>query len=137
VQTFNPDHYAVRKAQNHDYHGFYEEEIKLRRNLVYPPYARLVNLHFSSLRKDQGRSGIAMIGKLARSLALTNKMDKKIEILGPAEAPVAKLRGRYRWQLLLKGDDIKAQVFIIDAIRAEAVKQGLEVKVDVDPMNFM
>jgi len=137
VQTFNPDHYAVRRAQNHDYHGFYEEEIKLRRNLVYPPYARLVNLHFSSVRKDQGRAGVAMIGKLARSLALTNKMDKKIEILGPAEAPVAKLRGRYRWQLLLKGDDIRAQVFIIDAIRAEAVKQGLEVKVDVDPMNFM
>ncbi|MCX5832728.1 MAG: primosomal protein N' [Deltaproteobacteria bacterium] len=137
VQTFNPEHYAVRRAQNHDYHGFYEEEIKLRRNLVYPPYARLVNLHFSSLRKDQGRVGVAMIGKLARSLALTDKMDKKIEILGPAEAPVAKLRGRYRWQLLLKGDDIRAQVSIIDAIRAEAVKQGLEVKVDVDPMNFM
>jgi primosomal protein N' (replication factor Y) len=64
-------------------------------------------------------------------------MDKKIEILGPAEAPVAKLRGRYRWQLLLKGDDLRAQGFIIDAIRAEAVKQRLEVKVDVDPMNFM
>jgi primosomal protein N' len=44
---------------------------------------------------------------------------------------------RYRWQLLLKGDDLRAQVFIIDAIRAEAVKLGLEVKVDVDPMNFM
>lgn len=137
VQTFNPDHYAVRKAQNHDYQGFYDEEIKLRKNLFYPPYARLVNLHFSSVRKDQGRSGVAIIGKLARSLALTNKMEKKIEILGPAEAPVAKLRGRYRWQLLLKGDDTRAQAFIIDAIRAEAVKQGLEVKVDVDPMNFM
>ena len=137
VQTFNPDHYAVKRAQKHDYHGFYEDEIKLRRSLIYPPYARLVNLHISSVRKDQGRAGVAMIGKLTRSLALANKLDKQIEILGPAEAPVAKIRGRYRWQLLLKGDDLKAQVFIIDAIRAEAAKQGLEVKVDVDPMNFM
>lgn len=137
VQTFNPDHYAVRRAQNHDYRGFYEDEIKLRKNLAYPPYARLVNLHLSSVRKDQGRSGVAMIGKRARSLVLANKMDGKIEILGPAEAPVAKIRGRYRWQLLLKGGDIQVQVFIIDAIRVEAAKQGLEVKVDVDPMNFM
>lgn len=137
VQTFNPDHYAVRRAQHHDYQGFYEDEIKLRRSLIYPPYARLVNLHISSVRKDQGRSGVAMIGKLTRSLAITHKMDKQVEILGPAEAPVAKIRGSYRWQLLLKGNDMKAQVFMINAIRAEAAKQGLEVKVDVDPMNFM
>jgi primosomal protein N' (replication factor Y) len=96
-----------------------------------------VNLHISSIRKDQGRSGMAVIGELVRNLIIANKMDKKIEALGPAEAPVAKIRGRYRWQLLLKGDDSKAQVFIVDAVRAEAARQKLEIKVDVDPMNFM
>ena len=137
VQTFNPDHYAVRRAQNHDYQGFYEDEIKLRKSFIYPPYARLVNLHMSSVRKDQGQAGVAVIGKLTRSLTKTNNLDGRIEILGPAESPVAKVRGRYRWQLLLKGADVKAQVFIIAAIREATAKQKLEIKIDVDPMNFM
>ena len=137
VQTFNPDHYAVKRAQNHDYNGFYEDEIKLRRSLLYPPYARLVNLHISSIKKDQGSSGIANIGKLVRELSRSRLMEKKVEILGPAEAPIARIKGRYRWQLLLKGKDISAQLAVVNAVRAEAVKNGLEVKVDVDPINFM
>ncbi|MDO8723388.1 MAG: primosomal protein N' [Syntrophales bacterium] len=137
VQTFNPGHYAVKMAQSHDYQAFYAEEIKLRRSLSYPPYARLVNLHISSNRKDQGISGIDRIGKLVKNLSGNNNMGKKVEVLGPAASPVAKIKGRYRWQLLLKGKDINAQCAIVDVIRKEAVKIGLEVKVDVDPMDFM
>lgn len=136
VQTFNPDHYAVRRAQNHDYHGFYEDEIKLRKSLRYPPYVRLINLQISSANKDRGRAGIDIIGRLAKHVVL-NKQLATVEILGPAEAPVSKIRGRYRWQILLKGGDTKAQIIMVDIIRAEAAKRGLEVKVDVDPMNFM
>lgn len=137
VQTFNPDHYAVKRAQNHDYYGFYEDEIKLRRSLLYPPYTRLVNLHISGIRKDEGISGIDRIGKLVRDFSRVNNMGKRVEILGPAEAPIAKIKGRYRWQLLLKGKDIQVQCAVVEAVRAEAVNNGLEVKVDVDPMNFM
>jgi primosomal protein N' (replication factor Y) len=136
VQTFNPDHYAVRRAQNHDYQGFYEDEISLRKGLRYPPYVRLINLQISSANRDRGRSGIDIIGRLAKQAVLNNKLDK-VEILGPVEAPVSKIRGRYRWQILLKGGAAKGQIFMVDIIRAEAAKCGLEVKVDVDPMNFM
>ncbi len=136
IQTFNPDHYAVKRAQTHDYRGFYAEEIKLRQALAYPPYTRLVNLHIASLRKDQGKSGIDKIAKLVKNMSLAGER-KKIEILGPAEAPLAKIKGKYRWQILLKGRDLKTQAAVVDTLRTEALKMGLEVKVDVDPMNFM
>ncbi len=135
VQTFNPEHYAVKRAKNHDYHGFYEDEIKLRKTLRYPPYVRIVNLQISSANRERGREGIEIIGRLAKQAVRSNKL--AVETLGPVEAPVSKIRGRYRWQLLLKGQDIKAQMIMIDMIKAEAGKCGLEVKVDVDPMNFM
>ncbi len=137
VQTFNPEHYAVRWAQEHDYHGFYEDEIKLRMGLRYPPFTRLVNLNISSVRKEEGRAGVERLGELARSICRADNKAKQVEVLGPAEAPVPKIRGRYRWQLLLKIEDAKAQLFIVEVLREEGAKNGLEVKVDVDPMNFM
>ncbi len=137
IQTFNPAHYAVRRAQNHDYRGFYEDEIGHRRSLGYPPYARLVNLHLSSIRKEQGMQGVENIRKLLGSKPVSKELEGKVEILGPVEAPVSRIKGRYRWQLLLKGKDINAQVAVVDAVRAEAARSGLDVKVDIDPMNFM
>ena len=137
VQTFNPEHYAVRWAQEHDYHGFYEDELKLRRDLRYPPFTRLVNLNISSARKEEGRAGVERLGELARSICRADKNGKQVEVLGPAEAPVARIRGRYRWQLLLKIEDPKAPLLIVEVLREEGAKNGLEVKVDVDPMNFM
>ncbi|MEK7827886.1 MAG: primosomal protein N', partial [Thermodesulfobacteriota bacterium] len=55
IQTFNPNHYAIRRAQEHDYVGFYEDELPLRRELGYPPFSRLIGLHFSSLKKEEGK----------------------------------------------------------------------------------
>ena len=52
IQTFNPDHYALKHAQNHDYKSFYEEEIDFRKALQYPPFGRIINLRLSSIKKD-------------------------------------------------------------------------------------
>ena len=59
TQTFNPGHYAVRRAQEHDYAGFYADELPLRRQLAYPPFSRLIGLHFSSLKKEEGKRAVA------------------------------------------------------------------------------
>ena len=59
TQTFNPGHYAVRRAQEHDYAGFYADELPLRRQLAYPPFSRLIGLHFSSLKKEEGKKAVA------------------------------------------------------------------------------
>jgi primosomal protein N' (replication factor Y) len=136
VQTFNPGNYAVRRAQTHDYYGFYGEELPLRRQLGYPPFSRLVGLHFSSLKKEEGKSAVARIGIRARKAAAA-AAGGRVKVIGPAESPLAKIRGRHRWQLLLKGKDNRLLRAVAQDIMTAAGRDGLEIQVDVDPINFL
>jgi primosomal protein N' (replication factor Y) len=137
IQTFNPGHYAILRAKHHDYPGFYGEELALRKTLSYPPYSRIVNLHLSSARKDSGREGIEKLRTIIKDLIKTGIPGEKVDIIGPAEAPVSMIRGRHRWQLLLKGKDARALNRLSRDIMSRAAGTGLDIKVDVDPINFM
>jgi primosomal protein N' (replication factor Y) len=136
IQTHQPGHYAVSFAQGHDYTGFYEQEIMTRRDLGYPPFSRLVNIRFSGLREHQvGEAAARVTGFLK-----TRAKNKEIEILGPAPAPIALLRDRFRYQVLLKGFDIVAIHHLCDQLLAERTKlcpQSVRLAVDVDPENMM
>jgi primosomal protein N' (replication factor Y) (superfamily II helicase) len=136
TQTFNPVHYAVRRAQEHDYAGFYADELPLRRQLAYPPFSRLIGLHFSSLKKEEGKRAVAHISLRAREMALT-LTGGKTEIIGPAESPLSRIRGRYRWQLLLRGKESGPLHLLAQKLMEGAGRDGLEIQVDVDPVNFM
>ena len=135
VQTFNPGHYAILRAQNHDYAGFYTDELPLRQELGYPPFTRLVGLHFSSLKKEEGKAMVARVAIRARetAAALTGG---NAEVIGPAESPLTRIRGRFRWQLLLRGTDSGLLHLLTQKI-LEGAGGGLDVQVDVDPVNFM
>lgn len=135
VQTFNPGSYAVRHAREHDYLGFYEEELPLRRELGYPPFSRIIGLHFSSLKKAEGKKAVAELGRKARELAATVAFGK-VDVIGPAESPLARLRGRYRWQMLLRGAQSGPLHLLAERILEEK-GQGLEIQADVDPVHFM
>jgi primosomal protein N' (replication factor Y) len=117
--------------------GFYEDEIALRSTLAYPPFSRIVNLHVSSRRKDQLIEGIEKLKQLITDLLPINKLKGKVEVIGPAESPIAKIKGRHRWQLLLKGEDTHAVNNLAKSILSRAPLAGLDIKVDVDPVNFM
>ncbi|MDA8126654.1 MAG: primosomal protein N' [Deltaproteobacteria bacterium] len=136
IQTFNPDHYVITKAQLHDYEGFYAEELPLRRQLDYPPFSRLVGLHFSSLKQEEGKRAVARIGARARELA-KSLAGGSVEVIGPAESPLARIRGRYRWQLLLRGSRSDALRLLVQNLLEKTGHDGLEILVDVDPVNFM
>jgi primosomal protein N' (replication factor Y) len=136
IQTFNPNHYAIRRAQEHDYVGFYEDELPLRRELGYPPFSRLIGLHFSSLKKEEGKKAVAEIGKRAREMAGT-LAGGKADVIGPAESPLARLRGRYRWQMLLRGKESRPLHLLAEKLIEGAERNGLEIRVDVDPVHFM
>ena len=135
IQTFNPGHYIIRRAREHDYAGFYADELPLRRQLAYPPFARLVGLHFSCLKKGEGRKAVAEIGARARELAAT-VAGGKMDVIGPAESPLARIRGRYRWQLLLRGKESRPLLLLTRRLLDGAGRDGLEIQVDVDPVNF-
>jgi primosomal protein N' (replication factor Y) (superfamily II helicase) len=124
---------------SHDYKSFFTAEIEFRRALRYPPFSRLVCLKLDGPTLDD-------VGKKARMLAvavqniITRSSNRRepIEILGPAPAPIEKLRSRYRWQLLLKGKQTSTLLEL--ARRAgEALPRSRNVRlhVDVDPYNML
>jgi primosomal protein N' (replication factor Y) (superfamily II helicase) len=99
IQTHHPDHYAIRAALEHDDAAFAEEELRFRRTFHYPPYTRLVQL----LLRDRNRARAEeRIGEIARALR-AHPLGSTVRIVGPASAPLERLRGRYRFQLLVRG----------------------------------
>lgn len=104
IQTYVPDHYALRTAQEHDYQAFYTQEIAFRRQTRYPPYSRLIRFIYTSGNDDQSqRAALEFAGTLeacAAALHLDNW-----GIVGPAPAFFHKQRNRYRWHILLRAID--------------------------------
>jgi primosomal protein N' (replication factor Y) len=135
IQTFNPQHYALKHAQDHDYKSFYEEEIDFRKALQYPPFDRIINLRLSSVKKDALIEEAHRLGRLAKKLGASQ--GNIVEIIGPAESPLAKIRGRFRWQMLIKGKDIKALHKIARELINKSSSSHVKITVDVDPENFM
>lgn len=105
IQTYAPEHYAIRAAARHDYVAFYEKEIAYRRQLRNPPFSRLARLVFTHTndavcqRQAEKMRDVLIAAKDARGIA-------DISIIGPAPAYLHRLRGRYRWHLILRGWDL-------------------------------
>jgi len=138
IQTFNPDHYAIVRAKNHDYEGFIEDELPLRKSLDYPPFSRLINLQLSCLHEDCGRHETEELGRRARTWNQENFGNSPVvEVIGPAESPIARIKGRYRWQILLKSDNFQALHSLARHLLTSDSPGQLDIKVDVDPINFM
>ncbi len=136
IQTFTPHHHSIRRAQQHDYAGFYTNELPTRRELNYPPYSRLIGLHFSSLNEEKGKRTVVRIGETARKLALTFA-GGKADIIGPAESPLHRLQGRYRWQMLVRSKDGGILHQLVQKFIEETKSDGMEIRLDVDPVHFM
>lgn len=135
IQTFNPLHYALQHAQNHDYKAFYEEEIGFRKALQYPPFSRIINLRLSSIKKEMLIEEAKNLAKLAKRLCARH--NNIAEIIGPAESPLSKIRGRFRWQMLIKGKDINALHQIARELINKNTNSQIKITADVDPENFM
>jgi primosomal protein N' (replication factor Y) len=135
VQTLQPAHYSLRTAVGHDFDGFAREELAARRELGYPPFSRLV------LIRLEGEEA-AMVERLIRELAaqLRQRGGASFAVLGPAPAPLERLRRRYRWQILLRGARgnalRQAATEVVGAIRKEARQHDVRIIVDVDPYSM-
>jgi len=134
IQTINPDHYAIRFAAAQDYDLFYEKELQFRRLMRYPPFSALANVLIRSPRQEEA---VKMSGALG--LFLT-PAPEQLKILGPAEAPVPKLKSEYRYQLLIKAASRKALSETLSAIRRFAQEQdwpATALVIDVDPVSLL
>ncbi|HOP36019.1 MAG TPA: hypothetical protein PL090_06810, partial [Syntrophales bacterium] len=137
IQTVHPGHYAIGHARDHDFHGFYGEEITNREVLLYPPYSRMVNLRLSGLHEDRVRSAARDMACRAREWVENAAGQTPLVVMGPSEAPLGKLKGRYRWQILLMGQDVAALHRLAEELHDGTRQRGIETRVDVDPHNFM
>jgi primosomal protein N' (replication factor Y) len=133
LQTYMPDHYALGHACEQDYDSFFEREMEFRRTMGYPPVAALVNV---IVRATDAAKGAVEADALAR--ALRASAGGRYRVLGPAHAPLARLRNEHRFQILLKGH----RPAMRDAVKAALVaRYGPQrwpgVAVDVDPLTVM
>ncbi len=140
IQTYEPDHYVFDYVRNHDYKGFYQKEISLRKGLSYPPFSKLVRIIISFRNRQSIQEIIKEISERIRML--TKGTDRKknygVEVLGPAPAPIEKIRNLWRWHLILKGGNSK----VLRHAAADIVKtikdiKSIRIDVDVDPINML
>ncbi len=133
IQTYEPEHYVFDYVRNHDYNGFFHKEINLRKELLYPPFSRLTRIILSFRNKESAKQTVNIIsGRL-------KKLDSRgIEVLGPAPAPVEKIRNLWRWHLILKGRGAKTiRQTAHDILETIKDIKGIKVDVDVDPINLL
>jgi len=139
IQTYAPDHYVFQYLLSHDYKGFFKTELEFRRALNYPPFSRLVNLRVDGPKIADVESKAKKLAEILRERHRANsKYRDKIEILGPAPAPIAKLRSRYRWQLMLKGKQISALLEFANLARELLPRsRTARLHIDVDPYSML
>jgi len=133
-QTMNPDHYAITFAAKQDYEGFYRKEAHFRRMMHYPPFAAMASLIVRSIKLDEA---LAMSGRLGRYLHPT---PAEVRMLGPAAAPVVKLKTEFRYQFVFKSSSRKKLAEVVRSARGFAQSENwpaTALVVDVDPMSLM
>jgi primosomal protein N' (replication factor Y) len=136
IQTYHPYHYALRHASGQDYAGFYEEEIRHRQNHSYPPFVALASLLVHGLKLDQVRSDAL---QLRKELDAANP-DRLVRVLGPAPAPLARLKNEFRMQILIKGRKRQQLRDVIDVALKIVATNGVNlrsVNVEIDPVSIM
>ncbi len=134
IQTLHPDHYAVMLAAAQDYEAFYAAEIAFRKNLRYPPHAFLANV---LLRHESQEEAMRMATEIKW---LLDPPPEHTRVMGPAEAPVPKLKKEFRYQLLVKAASRPALRGVILRIREHAAERkwkAASLVLDVDPLNLM
>jgi primosomal protein N' (replication factor Y) len=132
VQTHMPEHPVMQAIIAGDRQAFIDSEIRQRQSAMLPPFGRLAALVISARAKDQAEN-------FARAVARAAPAARSIEILGPAEAPLAVIRGRHRWRVLIKAPretDLQAYLRLWLA-EAPLAKGDIRLTVDIDPYNFL
>jgi primosomal protein N' (replication factor Y) len=134
IQTLNPEHYAIRYASEQNYDGFYAKEIQFRKLMRYPPFSALANV---LVRSQKQEDALRMSTELGR---LLDPAPEGLKVLGPAEAPVPKLKSEFRYQLLLKAVDRKRLNETLRELQRFAQKQKwgpTGLLIDVDPLTLL
>jgi primosomal protein N' (replication factor Y) len=135
VQTFHPDHPAIRRAAIHDVDGFAAQELEFRRAFFYPPFAELASVLVASANREKAEELAAEIRRMLTGS--TSPGDRSVRISGPAPAPLERLQGKWRFQILVRAADRATILSLLERAIPERPPSGTQVAVDVDPQDLM
>jgi primosomal protein N' (replication factor Y) len=137
IQTYAPNHYSIRAAKDQDYARFMRRELQLRRDLMYPPSARLAMVRIEGA---EPRLVMRLAEQAAKALAQNSTPDE-IRVLGPAPAPIERIKQRYRWQVMVKSRELKPMREALAQMRAEvgpiAERDDVYLAIDIDPVRML
>jgi primosomal protein N' (replication factor Y) (superfamily II helicase) len=137
IQTYAPHHYSIRAARDQDYARFVRRELELRRELMYPPFARLAMVRIEGAEPQLvARMADAVAAALAKAAS-----PEGLRVLGPAPAPIERIKQRYRWQVMLKARELRPMRAALNAMRAEvgplAERDKVYLIIDIDPVRML
>ena len=151
IQTYNPQHHSLFCAQKHDTSKFREIELELRKKLEMPPFNSLTLILCSSPNEDRAeilaKSLYEKINQFCKKI-FNNKVDKStnnsrknfnVKFIGPMEAPIKKLRNRFRWQIILKAENTTSLLYFLNQVFKSGFQKKKEelIQIDVDPHNLL
>ncbi|MBT3181258.1 MAG: primosomal protein N' [Deltaproteobacteria bacterium] len=140
IQTRQPEHYSFLAASNHDCDEFTNSELIHREEMFYPPFSRLANIRLSSTSKELASKSAGDVAKKLDEILRGMNRETNIRILGPAPAIIEKLRGRYRWQILIKAPNPALLTSFLSGVHSKIkrlVPSKVRINIDVDPVNMM
>ncbi len=144
LQTYEPYHYSIQYAKNHDYKGFYNSEIMLRQEFEYPPFSNIISILLSS---ESEKKLVKVSTIVFKDILFNIKKDisnfDDNKLLGPNQAPIKKIKGNYRWQILIKcsNDEVSLIKKIINCIcikyKTDKKYYDIKISIDVNPNSIM
>ncbi len=139
IQTYNTAHDALIFTQNHDFEGFAEAELVCRAQLNYPPYHKMAAVRVQSLSLEKVKSTCFAMSQRAQACKEKFTIYNSVEILGPAQAPMAKLRNQYRFHIIFKHPNSQLLNQFVSLILSDEswIPSQVKVLVDIDPMNLL
>jgi len=138
VQTFNPDHEAVRLAAEHDYESFAAAELQNRKRIGWPPFVRLARIVVRGGDEDQVLEQIQGIAQLVRQAA-GSVSPGPVQLLGPAPCPISRINRQWRYHLLIKAPQARSMMQLFDSLRETITTApgDLTVAIDIDPISTL
>jgi primosomal protein N' (replication factor Y) len=137
IQTYSTESYAIKAAASNDYLGFYEEEIKIRKCMNYPPFSEILLINISSKNENLLIKNTQNIGLLLKNII---KQYSNINMLGPCPCIISKIKEMFRWQIILKGEinhEFASYIknFVYDCVKNDY--NDIRVSMDINPINLL
>ena len=136
IQTYHPEHYSLVCARAQDYDEFYRQEISFRRAMHYPPFNALINICAHDKEFDRANNTATDLAKALRDAA----RDSTLRILGPAPAPISRIKGEHRFQILIKARSRARAREALDMAMTKLLARGVNprsISIEVDPVSLM